>query len=138
MEPLSIVAAAFSIAGAVAKASTSIVEFSLHAQDAADDLTSVNQELHALNAILDPLARGHSEAPKGTLQPDLEQNLRSSLGGCELVVGKIEATIEKYQKDGAWTKTKWVMVGRGDMEKLRGSLEAYKMALGLGLQLITM
>ena len=54
------------------------------------------------------------------------------------MVSLISVTVEKYQKDGAWTRTEWVLVGRGDMEKLRASLEAYKMALSLGLHVISM
>ena len=49
MDPLSIAAASFSIAGAIAKASVAIFEFSRVAHDAADDLTRMNAELQALS-----------------------------------------------------------------------------------------
>jgi hypothetical protein len=138
MDPLSIAASSFGIVGAIAKASISIIEFSQQAKDAADDLQRVSSELQALSAILDPLARNVSRAPQGTVPAALAEQLGSSLDGCALVVARIETAVEKYQKDGAWTRTKWVMFGRGDVEKLRSSLEAYKMALSLGLHVVSM
>lgn len=138
MDPLSITGSSFAIAGAIAKASIAIFEFSHQAKDASEDLQGVSRELQALAAILDPLTRNISRAPKGTVTAELSEQLESSLDGCALVVGRIDSTIHKYQKDGGWTRTKWVLFGRGDMEKLRGSLEAYKMALSLGLQFVSM
>lgn len=139
MDPLSIAAASFSIAGAVAKASIAIFEFSREAKAAADDLSRVNSELQALTSILDPLARSLTKTtPDGTISAGLAQQLESSLEGCALVLGQLEDLIGKYQREGAWTRTKWVVVGRGDVEKLRESLEAYKMALSLGLHVISM
>ena len=138
MDPLSIAAASFSIAGAIAKASIAIFEFSHQAKEASEDLQGVSRELQALSAILEPLARNISRAPKDTVPAALSKQLESSLEGCALVVSRIDVTVAKYQEDGTWTRTKWVMFGRGDMEKLRASLEAYKMALSLGLHVISM
>lgn len=98
----------------------------------------MSRELQALSAILDPLARLVSRAPRGTVSTVLYQQLVSSLDGCALFVARIDTVVDKYQKDGWWTRTKWVMFGRGDVEKLRGSLEAYKMALSLGLHVVSM
>ncbi|KAK4031320.1 hypothetical protein C8A01DRAFT_42219 [Parachaetomium inaequale] len=124
MEPLSIAASSFTIVGAIAKASVAIFEFSRQAKDASTDLEGVSSELQALSEILDLLARHISRAPEGTLPASLSQQLGLSLEGCALVVARIDTTIDKYQKDGAWTKTKWAIFGRGDLEKLKGSLEA--------------
>lgn len=138
MDPLSIAASSFGIVGAIAKASIAILEFSQQAKDAAEDLQGMSRELQALSAILDPLARNVSCAPQGTVPAALSQQLVLSLDGCALVVSRIDTAVEKYQKDGPWTRTKWVMFGRGDVEKLRGSLETYKMALSLGLHVVSM
>lgn len=135
MDPLSITAASFSIAGAIAKASVAIFEFSREAKDATDDLGRVNAELHALSEVLHPLTRilSTSSAVSGRLA----EQLQASLEGCSLVVSQIADLIVKYRREGAWTRTKWVMAGRGDVEKLRGSLEAYKMALSLGFHAVS-
>ena len=45
--------------------------------------------------------------------------------------------IRKFQREGAWTKTQWVLVGRADLDKLRSRLEGYKLSLEVGLGLIT-
>lgn len=110
MKPVSVVAASFSIAGPVAKTSSAIFEFSLHAKEAADDLGAVNQELQALNAVLESLSRSHSQFPNA-LPADLLQKFDSSLSGCARVVSKIDATIEKYQQDGGWTRTNGSRLG---------------------------
>lgn len=135
MDPLSITAASFSIAGAIAKASVAIFDFCRDAKDATDDLSRVNAELRALSEVLDPLTRNLSTS--SVVSDRLAQQLQGSLEGCLLVVSQIADLIVKYHREGAWTKTKWVMVGRDDVEKLRGSLEAYKMALSLGLHAIS-
>jgi len=138
MDPLSIAASSFSVAGGIAKAVIAVVEFARETKAAAEDLHAITRELQALSSILEPLTRTLSKTPEGTVSAALAQQLESSLDGCALVVCQIEATVEKYQRDGAWTRTKWVMFGRGDMVKLRESLEAYKMALSLGLHAISM
>ncbi|SPO00278.1 uncharacterized protein DNG_03123 [Cephalotrichum gorgonifer] len=138
MDPLSIATSSFAIAGAVARATIAVVQFSHEAKAAAEDLEAVSRELHALSTILHPLTRSLSGAPDGSVPEEFREQLRSSLEGCCLVVSQIEDSVKKYQRDGAWTRTKWVMFGRGDMEKLRRSLEAYKMALGLGIHVVSM
>ena len=138
MDPVSIAAASFSIAGAVARASVAIFQFSLEAKEAKDDLNRVNQELQALSTVLEPLARGLSCATAGSVSEEFADRIQSSLDGCALVVGQLEEKIAMYRRDGAWTRTKWVLLGRGDVEKLRNSLEAYKMALSLGLHSLSM
>lgn len=137
MDPLNIVASSFSIAGAIAKASVAIFEFSYEAKDAAEDLNRVHSELQALSSILDPLARCLSASSPDT-SDKLAQQLQGSLEGCSLVVAQIADLTERFRRDGAWTRAKWVRIGRGDMEKLRDSLEAYRMALSLGLHAVSM
>lgn len=135
MDPLSIAAASFSIAGAIAKASVAIFELSRDASSAADDLSRVNAELQALSSVLDPLTRALSTSP--VVPERLAAQLQSTLEGCSLVVGQIAELVGRYRREGAWSKAKWAMFGKGDVDKLRESLEAYKMVLSLGLHLIS-
>jgi hypothetical protein len=139
MDPLSIAASSFSLAGGIAKASIAIVEFTRDARDAAKDLDAVFKELQALTLVLEPLTRALARARGGgTVFSDLVQRISSTLEGCLLVVDQINDNVHKYQRDRVWTKAKWVMFGQGDMHKLRESLEAYKMALSLGLHAISL
>ncbi|KAK5659722.1 hypothetical protein OQA88_933 [Cercophora sp. LCS_1] len=138
MDPLSIAASAFSLAGCIAKASFAIIEFSRDARDAAKDLSAVTDELHALSAVLDPIARCLTTTSATTIPEALATQVDSALGGCVAVVEQITENVQKYRQDKIMTKTKWVMFGQSDMQKLRESLEAYKMALGLGMHVITL
>jgi len=139
MDPVSIVAAAFSLAGGIAKATTAITQFTRSVQSAAKDLDSISKELQALNGVLDPLARSLSRRRNGSALPDsLIHQIGDTLDGCDAVVTLIIENVQKYQRDTAWTKAKWVMFGQDDVLKLRESLEAYKMALSLGFHAISM
>ena len=120
------------------KASLTIVQFSRDVRDATKDLDTVSKELQALAAVLDPLARGLSRCRNGTVSGALAQQVETTLGGCVLVVEQVEENVQKYKRDKTWTRAKWVVFGQEDMQRLRESLEAYKMALSLGLLAISM
>ena len=135
MDPLSIAGASISIAGAIGKASLAIYHFSREARDATDDLSGIEAELNALRPIVDALA--HSLLGPSDVPEKLVQKLQGSLEGCLLVVKQITELVGRYSREGVWTRTKWVLVGQGDMEKLRESLSSYKMALGLGLHFVS-
>jgi hypothetical protein len=139
MDPLSIAASAFSLAGGIAKASVALVEFSRNARDAAADLDAISREMKALNAVLQPLVQCIGQKRAGSSVPDaLAAQIGSTIDGCKLVVGQIEENVRVYQRDTVWTKAKWAMLGQVDLQKLRESLEAYKMALTLGMHAIGM
>ncbi|KAF4994234.1 hypothetical protein FDECE_13173 [Fusarium decemcellulare] len=137
MEPLAIVAASFSLAGAIAKASIALTAFSRDISASADDLNRISTELQALSTILDPITRALSRDHQNALPSQLIQEVDNTLNGCLSVVRQVEDKVHKYQEDKAWTKTKWVLFGQGDMQKLRESLEFYKVALGLGLHAVS-
>jgi hypothetical protein len=139
MDPVSIVATAFTVAGNIAQAYVAIAEFTSKVRDSTGDLDRVSQELQALSAVLDSLANCLIRAKGGPVLPDeLIDRVNDTLDGCDLVIHAITETLRKYQRDMTWTKIKWALFGQGDMLKLRNSLEAYNMALSLGFSAISM
>ena len=138
MEPLSIVATSFSLAGAIAKTSIALTGFSRDFSGSADDLNRISSELKALSTVLDPITRALSRGRQSTLPPLFINEVDNTLHGCLSVVSQIEEKIRKYRQDRAWTKAKWVLFGQGDMRKLRESLEFYNVALIIGLHAISM
>ena len=139
MDPLTIVTAAVSLTAGIAKASFAVSEFLRDAHDASRDLDSVCKELQALAAVVDPLTRSLTRARGASVLPDdLITQIGETLEGCDAVVDQIAANVRKYQRDKVWNKAKWALFGQGDMQKLRESLEAYKMALSLGFHAISM
>ncbi|KAL6401540.1 hypothetical protein AUP68_15413 [Ilyonectria robusta] len=137
MDPLSIVTASFSLAGAIAKASLSLSQFARDFRDSADDLDAISKEMQTLVAVLDPVTRSVARRRDGPLPEALVVQVDATITGCVVVVKQIEQTIQKYRHDKVWTSAKWVMFGKGDITKLRESLEAYTMALSLGLHAIS-
>jgi hypothetical protein len=126
MDPLSIAASAFGLAGGIAKTSLALTQFSNSFRGAAEDLNAISAELQALSSILDPLPES------------LISQVDNTLTGCVVMIDQIADTIEKYRRNTTWTKTKWVLMGKDDVLKLRDSLEAYKMALSIGLHALSM
>ncbi|KAH6957827.1 hypothetical protein BKA56DRAFT_737589 [Ilyonectria sp. MPI-CAGE-AT-0026] len=133
MDPLSIVTASFSLASGIAKASLSLSQFARDVRDSADDLDAISKEMQSLAAVLDPLTRSMARRRDGPLPEVLVLQVDTTITGCVVVVEQIEQTIQKYLRDKIWTSAKWVIFGKGDMAKLRESLESYTMALSLGL-----
>jgi len=138
MDPVSIVGTAFSLAGNILKATGAIAEFTRDVHDATKDLNCVSRELQAINGILDPLSRILRARRDEALPRELTQQVGDTLEGCSIVVSELTQMLRKHQRDRVWTKMRWALFGQGDVEKLRDSLEAYKMALSIGLSAVSM
>ncbi|KAH7110693.1 hypothetical protein EDB81DRAFT_369840 [Dactylonectria macrodidyma] len=139
MDPFSIVATSSSLASCITKTSAVITVFSRDVRDASDDLDAIAKELIALVALLNPLSKSLSQktpANGGTHSALLAQ-VDNTLSGCAAAVDQIEATLKKYSRDRMWTKMAWAMFGHEDMQQLRSSLESYKIALGIGLHILS-
>lgn len=137
MDPFSIAVTSFSLAGCIAKTGMAVGQFTVVVREAAEDLEAVSKELHGLADVLGPLSSTLSRVRRGSSSETVVEQIDTTLEGCKLVVEQIGEKIQKYQRDKAWTKAKWVAFGQDEMQKLRKSLEAYKLALSLGLQVIS-
>jgi hypothetical protein len=138
MDPLSIAASAFGLAGGIAKTSLVLTQFSNSFRGAAEDINAISAELQALSSILDPLTRALCRPRQSPLPESLISQVDNTLTGCVVMIDQIADTIEKYRRNTTWTKTKWVLMGKDDVLKLQDSLEAYKMALSIGLHALSM
>lgn len=166
MEPLQIAAAAFALASGIVVTTTIIAEVSAELHDASDDIEAIGKELQALQSLLGPLSNGlarfdsDSNKNDGTENVDggasdigaggnkkgAKQSYASLLGQVEQtlagaldVVKRIETTLRKFKgKNSLWVKFKWAIYSSGQIRKLRLSLESYKVALGIGLHVMTM
>jgi len=135
-DPFSIITGSFGLAGAIAKVSVIIVEFSRDARDAVTDLDALSVEMQALSNLLNPLARSISGSA-GTVPTILITQVNTTLTGCEAVIQQIEDKIQKYRRDRVFSKVAWAMFGQTDTNKLRTSLEYYNTALNLGIHAIS-
>jgi len=87
--------------------------------------------------ILDNVARS-ARSVADSVPDTMIQQVENILNGLRLSVVQIETNIDKYLQDRLTAAVQWALTGKMDMEKLRLSLEAYKMALSIGLQLFSM
>ncbi|KAK0648403.1 hypothetical protein B0T16DRAFT_115113 [Cercophora newfieldiana] len=138
MDPFSIISGSFGLAGAIAKVSVIIVEFTRDARDATTDLDALSAELQTLSTVLNPLARSISGPTAATVPASLLAQVATTLGGCNTVVEQIEENIQKYRRNGVFSKAGWAMFGQTDTNKLRTSLEYYNTALSLGIHAISL
>ncbi|KAH7140210.1 hypothetical protein B0J13DRAFT_62449 [Dactylonectria estremocensis] len=138
MDPLSIVTASLSLATGITKASLTVSQFAREFRDSAEDIDALSKEIQALAAVLDPLTRSLTRRHACPLPEALVLQVDNTMSGCIVVLAQIEETIQKYQHDRIWTLAKWVIFGKDDALKLRESLEAYTMALSIGLHAISL
>jgi hypothetical protein len=127
MDPLSITAGAFSVLGAIAKASVEISHFISGLRQAADDMASVQRELEAISIPVTQLTELASVVPD-----DLRDGLVKVLSGCKEEVEGIQKGLSNAIESRN-RRVRWVMSGRADMNKRRSVLEKHKSALILTL-----
>ncbi|KAK1756995.1 hypothetical protein QBC47DRAFT_378222 [Echria macrotheca] len=138
MDPLSIVAGSFGLAGTIAKVSVIIAEFSRDARHATADLESLSKELQGLSSVLTSLATSIAGTAATNVLPTLVIQVNITLTGCHAVVEQIEEKIQKYRRDKIFSKAAWAMFGQTETNKLRTSLEYYNTALNLGIHAISL
>ena len=137
MDIFSIVASATALATTIGKLSITLIEFAHRVQASRHDIGLVKRELVSLKDTLDYLTGDLSEVENGDrVLPSFVSQLMGIITGCESVVEEIERTISQFGTGGLITRAQWATMGHGDMEKLRSSLEAHKMALAIGLDML--
>jgi hypothetical protein len=137
MDPLSITTACFTLAATIGKVGIQVNDFCRQVRDARRDLDSVGRELGSLKTTLD-IITDDAENPDCAIPPYLEKQILGIVTNCSDVVEQIQKLLEKFAGNGLKNKMRWAVDGRGDMDKLRMSLEAHKSALELALELITL
>lgn len=137
MDPLSISAACLTLLDAVAKTSTGITAFVKSCHDARADLADVPRELASLRYIVD-LLKVDSEIKDGDrLVPQhLQEQILAILDKCSEILAKIDTVIDQHE--GRAGVIRWAITGKSDIAHLRQSLEAYRNALSLALETVTL
>lgn len=141
MEPISVVAASVALAAGIVKTVATIAEISVDLRDASDDLRDISNELALFQAFITPLTTGLSRfgAQSNPMLGPLLEQINSAVTGAMAVVEKIESLLVKYRgRLTLWLKLRWSLFGVDQIRKLRESLESYKVALGIGLHLMSM
>jgi Fungal N-terminal domain of STAND proteins len=136
MDPISITTGALSIVGSIGKLTITISTFVRQVRDARSDLDTVMRELVSLKSVLEILAEDVSQPGPNGLPESLAEQVQGILTGCDGVVMQIAQTLSKFERKSLIVKGQWALSGRGDMDKLRSSLEAHKSALNIALDML--
>jgi hypothetical protein len=139
MDPLSISASCVGLVATIAKTSTALTCFVRDVRDARRDLDAVSRELSSLKTVLELLAEDTVDEKAQSLPAGLQAQITGILTNCNGVVIEIEDGLSKHEKSKLGRAGYWTMGGgKGDMSKLRSSLEAHKSALEIALDMLAM
>jgi hypothetical protein len=128
MDPFSITAACVSLLDTVLSASTGAITFIRECREARSEAQAVSGELHVLTTVLDVLK---DEKLPATLEP----SIHSILKDCNVIVSDIVKLLKKHSgASRADRAARWALNGRGEVNKLRSTLEAHRSALNLALE----
>ncbi|KAK4110889.1 hypothetical protein N656DRAFT_184469 [Canariomyces notabilis] len=128
MDPFSITAACVSLLDTVLSASSATVTFIRECREARGEVQAVSGELHVLSTVLDVLR-------DEKLPATLESSIHSILKDCNVIVSDIVKLLKKHSGvSRADRAARWALNGRGEVNKLRSTLEAHRSALNLALE----
>jgi hypothetical protein len=136
MDPLSITTGCLTLLGTIGQTSLAITLFVRSCREARGDLAEVARELSELKMVLE-LLQGDQDVENDRIIPEsLQRQILGILVKCNEVLVKIDAVLEKHR--GRVGDIRWVATGKNDVANLRQSLEAYRGALSLVLETITL
>ena len=122
--------------GTIGQTSIAITSFVKSCREARKDLAEVARELSELKLVLE-LLEGDQDVENDKILPEsLQRQILSILSNCNGVLVKIEAALEKHR--GRVGDIRWVVTGKTEVANLRQSLEAYRCALNLVLETVTL
>lgn len=127
--------ACFGVCDTIAKTSSSISRFVREVRESRSDFDVISNELHSLDRIVDLLKDDVSSFP-----PELARKTSAVLDTCFAILNELEGCISVLDRSSASRldkKSRWV-ASRDHIGKLGGTLEGYKSALGLAVDLITL
>lgn len=136
MDPVSVTAACLSLTAAIAKTSYSVSSFVRSVRAARADLDALSRELASLKTLLELIAEDAEDAEH--FPENLRKQITGILSNCELVLTEVQRLVDKHSGAGLVQGSKWALSGKGDVEKLRLSLEAHKSALEIALEMVAL
>jgi len=132
MNPLSITAAAVSLAGVVAKTTIAITDFIRTTRSARQDFISTSRHLGELSSTLDLLSGDNTDR----LSESVQSRIQSVLKSCESILGDINTALSNY-KDGTGP-VRWALAGKTEVETLNKQLEIHLRILNLAVDVTTL
>ena len=138
MDPLSITVGCVSLLNGICKTSIAISGFVRDFRAARHDLDAVSRELASLESIIKLLQVDCDTTEKSEtgIPETLQTQVKSIIEQCVQILGDLQALLEKHVSAKLGKSTMWVTSGKGDVAKLKATLEAHRGALNLALDLV--
>ena len=135
MDPLSITTGCISLLTGISKLSVDISSFVSSVRNARKDMDAVSRELTSLSLCVQTL---RDDSSKTTYLDGLRDNILAVLKNCDAVTGEIKALLDRLSSANALRRLQWTATGRGEMNKLRSSLESHKSALEIAVDMTSL
>ncbi|KAK3392678.1 putative RhoGAP group protein [Podospora didyma] len=135
MDWISINTGCFAVSNAVAKTDAALNRFVREVRESRADLDAISSELHSLDGVLDLLKDDAAAFPAR-----LAKTTPAVLDSCLTIVSELEGCISVLGRPGvsrADKKSRW-LCSRIHIGKLRYTLQGYKSALALAVDLIAL
>lgn len=141
MDPLSITAACVGLTVTATKVVDTIVGFVRTVKSARADLDAVSRELGSLKLIilsLEDETREDESDGCPRLPDSLQTQIRDIIGNCQAVLEEIDKVLRDQKTSRIGEASRWATIGKADLRKLQGSLQAHRSALDIALELLSM
>ncbi|EFQ34030.1 uncharacterized protein GLRG_09174 [Colletotrichum graminicola M1.001] len=138
MDPLSIVTAAASLAGAVLKASFKIKETIDAYEDAPQSIADIADEVHAVQIALRQVESVVSQDPDAIERLGLEDVFAIAVNGCHATLLSISKEYENLFLRSDWKAKIQALWKEGEMTRLLGRLDRKKATLTLLTQTLNL
>jgi Fungal N-terminal domain of STAND proteins len=135
MDPFSITVGCVGLVQAIVGVSGTISSFSKNVRQARRDMDEVSRELTSLKSILELLI-ADDENESVSFPDTLTQHVSAIVRNCHPSVLDIEKCLTRHQEASLRKGISWAASGREEVVKLLRSVEAHKLALSLGLDML--
>lgn len=138
MDPVTIVTAAASLAGAVLKASFKVIETIDAYDDAPQNVSDVAEEIHAVQIALRQVESVVLQDPEVIDRLGLEDVFAMAVNGCHATLLSISKQYEELFLRSDWKTKLRVLWKDGEMTRLLGRLDRKKATLALLTQTLNL
>ncbi|KAK1990147.1 hypothetical protein LX36DRAFT_716969 [Colletotrichum falcatum] len=137
MDPLSITTACVGLAGTITTLAFNLTTFVRDVRDARSEIDAVSRELLSLKSVLELIADDFETAPRPP-SDGLQKQISGVLSNCKIIVAEVDGCVQTHQGSRIQKGARWVAFGRGEMARLRATLEAHKTTLNLALDMLSL
>ncbi|KAK1988162.1 hypothetical protein LZ30DRAFT_699882 [Colletotrichum cereale] len=137
MDPLSIATACVGLTGTITTLAFNLTTFVRDVRDARSEIDAVSRELLSLKSVLELIADDFENSPRPP--PDgLLTQVSGVLSNCNNIIAEVDSCVQTHQGSRIQKGARWAAFGRGDMTRLRATLEAHKTTLNLALDMLSL